>query len=84
MHWLVLLGLWILIGSVFIAALSDAIPTWWRRRQAWNAFVRAIEQDDPIAACRAALQTDHPTMIRWARLSQSCDCADKPMQVGTE
>jgi hypothetical protein len=70
MHWLILLGLWILLGSIFVVALSDAIPTWMRRRRAWKDFIRAIEQNDPRAAYTAALRTEHPTMIRWAALSQ--------------
>lgn len=73
MHWLILLGLWILIGSIFVVALSDAIPTWIRRRRAWKDFIRAIEQNDPAAAYRAALQIEDPTMVLWARLSRAVE-----------
>jgi hypothetical protein len=71
MHWLILLGLWILIGSIFVVALSDAIPTRMRRRRAWKDFIHALEQNDPYAAYAAALRTEHPTMVGWAALSQS-------------
>lgn len=71
MHWLILLGLWILIGSIFVVTLSDAIPTRMRRRRAWKDFIRALEQNDSHAAYAAALRTEHPAMVVWATLSQS-------------